>query len=60
MSPLLSVKGRQQKGNEIYSQMLLLSGEWVREGFKILCLVVIYFWMQWSCDFANEQSNLFY
>lgn len=40
--------------------MLLLSGEWVRQGFSILCLVVIYFWMQRSGDFANEQSNLFY
>lgn len=40
--------------------MLLLSGERVRQAFHILRLVVVYLWMQRACDFANEQSDLFY
>lgn len=41
-----------------YSQMLLLSGERVREGFDTLWSVGIYFWVERSCDFVNEQSDL--
>lgn len=38
--------------------MLLLSGERVREGFDALRSVGVYFWMEWSRDFVNEQSDL--
>lgn len=38
--------------------MLLLSRERVREGFDALWPVGIYFWVERSCDFMNEQSDL--
>lgn len=42
----------------LYSQMLLLSGERVREEFDGLWPVGVYFWVERSCDFVNEQPDL--
>lgn len=51
------LKAEVRKG---YSQMLFLSGERMRERFDVLWPVGIYFWVERSCDFMNEESNLLY
>lgn len=43
-----------------YLQMLFLSWERMRERFDVLWPVGIYFWVQRSCDFMNEQADLLY
>lgn len=46
------------KKHRFYSQMLLFSGERMRQGLHTLCPISINIWVKGSCDFVNEASYL--